>query len=199
VRLVRIANLIGTRVSDPPSYLQQVEQDIADGIREVCWPPGADSFILCDEEQGNGVKPIKLDFVEHLRSKGWLIERRMQLASHMRPGKVDAVLPLLDGRHFAVEWETGNISSSHRALNKMAVGLLDGCLAGGALILPSRQMYRYLTDRVGNYDEIEPYFPMWRALPLPPTAVLDVYVVEHDDVLRDVLPIPKGTDGRARR
>ena len=199
MRLLKIENLIGTRHSEPPRYLQEVEQDISDGISEVYWPPGTGMFTLFDKLEGNGVKPIKLDFVNHLRSKGWLIEQRMRLASRMRPGEVDAVLPLEDGRHFAVEWETGNIASSHRALNKMAVGLLDGCLAGGALILPSREMYRYLTDRVGNYEEIEPYFPMWKALNLPPTAVLDVYVVEHDAVSSDVRPIPKGTDGRARR
>ncbi|NLS89760.1 hypothetical protein EYI23_17625 [Bacillus subtilis] len=26
---------------------------------------------------------------------------------------------------FAVEWETGNIASSHRALNKIATGILN--------------------------------------------------------------------------
>jgi len=86
----------------------------------------------------------------------------MSIASRVKPGPIDAVKEMPDGRYFSVEWETGNISSSHRALNKMAVGLLDGMLVGGILILPSRDMYQYLTDRIGNYAEIEPYFPFGR-------------------------------------
>ena len=122
----------------------------------------------------------------------------MAIASRQRPGAVDAVKVLPDGRSFAVEWETGNISSSHRALNKMAVGLLDGILAGGILVLPSRDMYQYLTDRVGNYAEIKPYFPVWRNLKIK-EGVLAVIEIEHDSLSLDVPPIRKGTDGRALR
>jgi hypothetical protein len=115
---------------------------------------------------------------------------------------VDAIKDLGDGRIFALEWETGNISSSHRALNKMAVGLLDKVIAGGILVLPSRAMYLYLTDRVGNYSEIQPYFPVWECLGNSgqiSDGVLVVIEVEHD-ALSDAVPwIPKGTDGRALR
>jgi len=97
---------------------------------------------------------------------------------------------------FCVEWETGNVSSSHRALNKMALGMLKGLLVGGALILPPRAMYRYLTDRVGNFEEIEPYFPLWRSLHVG-RGLLLVFEIEHDTVSRDVPRTTKGTDGRA--
>jgi hypothetical protein len=197
MRLVKIKQLRRSGPFADSVQAKAIETDIANGIREVCWPPGSGSFTLYDRENGNGVVPIKVDFIRHLKSRDWEVEQSMKLASNLRPGRVDAVLPLADGRYFAVEWETGNISSSHRALNKMALGLLDGCLAGGALILPSRAMYRYLTDRIGNYEEIEPYFPMWEALSAQ--GLLDVYVVEHDAASLDVLPIPKGTDGRALR
>lgn len=195
MRLLNVRHLIRTGEFADSSVLARIETDIANGIREVHWPPGSSSFRLLDQAKGNGVTPIKLDFIEHLESRGWQSEQRMRLAASLGPGKVDAVLPLGNNRYFAVEWETGNISSSHRALNKMALGLLDGCLAGGALVLPSRAMYRYLTDRIGNYEEIEPYFPMWEALPVE--GVLDVYVIEHDALASDVPQIPKGTDGRA--
>ena len=99
-------------------------------------------------------------------------------------------------RLFCVEWETGNISSSHRAINKMAVGILKKILVGGALIVPTREMYNYLTDRVGNFPELEPYFPLWRALHVE-EGLLVVIVIEHDAVSRAVPRIPKGTDGRA--
>ena len=69
-------------------------------------------------------------------------------------------------------------------------------LIGGVLILPTRSMYRYLTDRVGNYAELEPYFPIWRAIPVE-EGLLAVFAIEHDAVSRSVARIPKGTDGRA--
>jgi hypothetical protein len=78
----------------------------------------------------------------------------------------------------------------------MALGLLQGHLAGGALILPTRDLYRYLTDRVGNYRELEPYFPLWAKLPVR-NGYLGVIAVEHDAVSLDVPRITKGTDGRA--
>ena len=99
-------------------------------------------------------------------------------------------------RLFCVEWETGNVSSSHRAINKMALGILKKILIGGALIVPTREMYQYLTDRVGNFPEIEPYFPLWRALRVEEGLLL-VIAIEHDAVSQDVPRIKKGTDGRA--
>lgn len=92
--------------------------------------------------------------------------------------------------------ETGNISSSHRALNKMAVGILKGILVGGVLVLPTRKMYKYLTDRIGNFSEIEPYFPLWESLDVK-EGYLAVIAIEHDGVSKNVPRIPKGTDGRA--
>ncbi len=127
-----------------------------------------------------------------------MLEHPLMIAARQRPGKIDAVKSLPNNRFFAVEWETGNISSSHRALNKMAIGLLDGILAGGILVLPSRNMYQYLTDRVGNFAEIEPYFPVWRNLQIH-DGVLAVIEIEHDAISSDIPPIRKGTDGRALR
>jgi len=120
----------------------------------------------------------------------------MKIASRLRPGPIDSVKFLPGNRYFAVEWETGNISSSHRAINKMAIGLLDGVIEGGVLILPSREMYQYLTDRVGNFAEIEPYFNVWKNLKIS-NGLLAVIEIEHDDLSEDVPPIRKGTDGRA--
>jgi hypothetical protein len=142
--------------------------------------------------------PIKKNFIRSLEKNGWKGEYRMKIASRLRPGPVDSVKILSGNRTFAVEWETGNISSSHRAINKMAVGLMDGVIEGGVLILPSRDMYQYLTDRVGNFAEIEPYFNVWKNLKIS-NGFLAVIEIEHDDLSKDVSPIKKGTDGRALR
>lgn len=96
-----------------------------------------------------------------------------------------------------LEWETGNISSSHRSLNKMCMGLLLGAIKAGILVVPSRELYPYLTDRIGNISELEPYFPLWRATPCE-EGVLEIFVIEHDATSDTVPRIPKGTDGRAQ-
>lgn len=169
-------------------------------VRRVSWPPGSGKFTIYPESgkkrgQGNGVKPIKQGLMVALAKGGWKLEQPLDLATLKKPGKLDAVLQSAYGP-VAVEWETGNISSSHRALNKMALGLLKSKLAAGVLIVPSRKLYKYLTDRVGNIDEIEPYFDLWRSIPCA-EGVLEVVVVEHDAESLSVPRISKGTDGRA--
>jgi len=172
--------------------------EVKKAIYAVVWPEKNDLFSLYPEKMANGVVPIKHGFLLLLSEFGWKLEQRMSIVSRLRPGPIDALKKLSSEKFFAVEWETGNISSSHRALNKMAVGLLDGILAGGILILPSREMYKYLTDRIGNYAEIEPYFPVWRNLSIN-EGVLIVIEIEHDELSFDSPPIKKGTDGRALR
>ena len=85
----------------------------------------------------------------------------MRLSAEQKPGPVDAVKVLIGGGTFVAEWETGNVSSSHRALNKLALGLMEGVVRAGVLVVPSREMGRWITDRTGNFPEIEPYFPIY--------------------------------------
>lgn len=178
----------------------RIQSDIVQAIKTVQWPPGSGKFVLHDQPgkkrgQGSGVKPIKDAFCEALKRAGWSLETKLPIAARKKPGPVDATLQVGE-KFFAVEWETGNISSSHRALDKMALGIITNVLIGGVLVLPTRKMYYYLTDRVGNYEEIEPYFPLWRSLQCA-EGLLAIAVVEHDAVSKDVPRIPKGTNGRA--
>jgi hypothetical protein len=152
--------------------------------------------MLHPQKKGNGVKPIKAGCMTALYNLGWLHEQRMNIVASARPGPVDAVRILSDNQKFVVEWETGNVSSSHRALNKIAVGLLKRVIIGGVLIIPSRSMYVWLTDRIGNFHEIEPYFTLWRNIKID-KGVLIVIEIEHDGTSFDVPRILKGTDGRA--
>jgi Restriction endonuclease BamHI len=95
----------------------------------------------------------------------------------------------------AFEWETGNISSSHRSMNKMCLGLLTQKIIAGFLVIPSKKLYPYLTDRIGNFPELEPYLPSISCV----EGVLEIIVIEQDAESFDVPKIPKGTDGRAFR
>jgi len=130
-----------------------------------------------------------------LKRQGWKLEEPLGIAILRKPGKLDAVLYTKFGP-VALEWETGNISSSHRALNKMALGLMKGVLAAGILVVPSRELYKYLTDRVGNMGEVEPYLELWRRIPCQ-RGVLEIVAIEHDAISTKVPRIPKGTSGRA--
>ncbi len=164
------------------------------------WPPGSGKFTIYPQSgkkrgEGNGVGPIKLRLMAQLAKAAWKLEERLAIATVRQPGKLDAVLITKAGP-FAVEWETGNISSSHRALNKMCLGLLKRKLIDGTLIVPTRKLYQYLTDRIGNWDELIPYLDLWRSIPIA-EGVLEIVVVEYDKTSTAVPRIPKATDGRA--
>ena len=200
MKVVHVERLIDTGRFSASRAWQTIEGQILRAIQSVVWPPGSGSFTLYDEPgkgrgKGNGVKPIKEACMQQLKQMGWSLETPVPIAVLKKPGPLDATYAV-GQRLFCLEWETGNISSSHRALNKMALGMLQTTLIGGVLILPTRSMYRYLTDRVGNYAELEPYFPIWRAIPVE-EGLLAVFAIEHDAVSRSVARIPKGTDGRA--
>ena len=178
-----------------------IKSEIEEGIASVVWPEGSSIFTIKPESgkkrgEGNGVKPIKDNLVNHLVNEGWEIEKPLDLATLRKPGKIDAVRSTKFG-DVALEWETGNISSSHRALNKMAIGMLKGKLAAGILIVPSRELYPYLTDRIGNWAELTPYLDLWKSIPIE-EGVLEIIVIEHDATSDEVPRIPKGTDGRAK-
>jgi len=112
-----------------------IKDHITTSIQAIEWPPGSGSFTLYDEPgkkrgEGSGVKPIKEAFVLNLQKLGWDLETKVDIAARAKPGPFDATYKVRE-KLFAVEWETGNISSSHRAMNKMALGLLKGILIGG--------------------------------------------------------------------
>lgn len=174
--------------------LESTIHEIEVAISKVNWPVDNDQFAINPTPKGNGVKSIKNACMAHLQHKGWSLETRLKISSEMKPGPLDATKKVSGGRAFALEWETGNISSSHRAINKMAIGMLERVLVGGVLILPSRAMYNYLTDRVGNFQELRPYFNAWRNLNIQ-DGYLAVFEIEHDSTDIKSPLIPKGTDG----
>lgn len=198
MKILRVEYLLQNGAFASSAEHEGLLEEIRDAIKAVAWPPGNASFVINPIKQANGVKPIKNGCMDRLYAHGWRHEKRMKIASDAKPGPVDAVKTLSGGREFVLEWETGNISSSHRALNKVAIGLLEKTIVGGALIVPSREMYRWLTDRVGNYREIEPYFPVWKNLRID-EGVLLVIEVEYDATSDQVPVIAKGTDGRAKK
>ncbi|PIG92299.1 restriction endonuclease [Gloeocapsopsis sp. IPPAS B-1203] len=194
MKIVQEISLISVGSFEESSDWSIIRAEVREAISLIVHPPGASNFTINPAKHGNGVKPIKEACMIALKDRfGWRLETSINYATRS-PGKVDAT-KVLDSYLFALEWETGNISSSHRAINKMVLGLLRGVFLGAVLILPSRKLYPYLTDRIGNYEEL-PYFDVWRAVRLQ-EGFLAVFVIEHDQVDSNVPMIAKGTDGRA--
>lgn len=195
MKIVKIVTLIDNNVFSTTETYKRIIQDITQAIKAIKHPENSKGFFLFDKKKGNGVKPIKVAFINKLNQLGWEDEKIVSNKS-IKNRRIDSSLLLNDGRFFGVEWETGNISSSHRAINRLKLGMLQGVLAGGILVLPSRKMYEYLTDRIGNFQELEPYFPVI-ADTSKTKGYLGIIEIEHDGVGKDIPPIKKGTDGRA--
>lgn len=164
-------------------------------MRSCEWPPGSGSFTIYPESgrkrgEGNGVKPIRDRFVADLKSRGWEIEGPAKNALGEGLGDFDAVIAGPQGA-VVVQWETGNISSSHRSMNKLTMLLTDGVIAAGTLVVPSRALYVYPTDRIGNIKELEPYFRLWQSVPCRKG------VLEIDEIAVLVAPPCRGSWWRA--
>jgi len=201
VKIVREEPLISCGAFSETREWKMVRSKLHKAIRSVEWPPGSGSFTIYPQSgrkrgEGNGVTPIKQGLMIDLKKQGWRIEGQAKLGEKGTLGDFDAVFETSFGP-VVVEWETGNISSSHRSLNKMSLCIMRGKIAAGILIVPSRELYKYLTDRVGNMRELEPYLDLWKAVPCRHGGVLEIVAIEQDAISMNVPRIRKGTDGRA--
>jgi hypothetical protein len=201
VKIVHVETILSCGSYAASKHWAETRDEIHKAVRRCAWPPGKKKFTIYPQSgkkrgEGNGVVPIKNEFIKHLRKLGWTIEGPAKNHLGQNLGDFDAVLPGPEGP-IVVEWETGNISSSHRSMNKLTMLVSNGIIAAGTLVIPSRKLYVYLTDRIGNYRELEPYVKLWKSVPCERGA-LDIVVIEHDAESCDVPKIPKGKDGRAK-
>ncbi len=200
MRIAHVETLISSGSFPGSPLWSKITDRLHEEILSLEWPIGAKEFLIypeCGKKRGmgNGVKPIKNELMIKLSHWGWHLEKNMDIATVTRPGKIDAVLSI-DTSILALEWETGNVSSSHRALNKMCLGMLNNYLTAGILIVPTKAFAYFLTDRVGNYEELKPYFPLWSSVSCF-NGLLQIIAIEHDGTSENSPRIPKGTDGRA--
>lgn len=180
---------------------ERVLDEVREGVRRVSWPPGNDRFVIAPADRSiahpNGVLPIRKAFSMHMLNLGWGTEQRYKSELLSMHGALDA---LKETRHglVGVEWETGNVSSSHRALGKLTLGLVDNEIVGGVLVVLDSKWKAFFTDRIGNWGEIDGYQRVWaRALRGEGPCFLSVVVIEPDGTEAGVQLIPKGKDGNA--
>lgn len=203
MKIAEIHDILNPLLFKTSPSLIEAWAEVENAIRKTDWPHGSGKFTIYPESgkkrgKGNGVKPIKAPCIKCLRDAGWQIEKLPKILKSkvIRPGDIDALKSTPEG-FVALEWETGNISSSHRALNKLFYVMQETGTLGGILVVPSDKLKMYLTDRIGNIGELKPYFSLWSGLQGINGAVR-IVAVEHDAVSTDVPKIPKGTDGRAK-
>lgn len=170
----------------------------------------------------NGVVPLRKQFLAYmLDHEHWQAESNVPLArdrdqaplllyptmeKYREPitsdfGGFDFMATAELGTRVAIEWETGNISSSHRSMNKLAIALGSGIIEVGVLIVPSRELYEHLTDRIGNIGELSGYLAAWAKTGSGvKRGLLAITVVEHDHLTDDpdVPYLPRGKDGNAK-
>ena len=176
----------------------------------------------------NGVTPIKEQFLDEMLKRHWKLELPLNISVFMENyktpkeadelfleypskkaiteplhnlvGDFDCSFTVADKWRAVIEWETGNISSSHRSMNKLCLALMAAQIEVGVLIVPSRALYPHLTDRIGNWMELSPYLHFWKkAGQFVKKGLLAVTVVEHDALTDDpsVPYIGQGKDGRS--
>lgn len=198
-------------------------------IERIDNPRGSGQLVLRRKTQDskskqwnrNGVGYLRSRFLEHMVSdEGWQAETEVDL-QHLQQqpelrlypslepytepvtsafGAFDFVTTTESGIRVAIEWETGNISSSHRSLNKLSIVLATNKIQAGVLILPSRDLYEHLTDRIGNIGELSPYLGMWHSMGAAvKRGLLAITVVEHDELTDDpsFSYLKTGKDGRS--
>jgi len=73
--------------------------------------------------------------------------------------------------------------------------MLENKLNGGLLIVPDKDTAYYLTDRIGNYEELEKYIQLWRTFPIK--GYLAILCWKCDGLDSKVPSIGKGKDGNA--
>lgn len=198
MKIVEVVDLIANGSFPSSREWKKACADVVDAIGVTDWPHGSGKFTIFPGDHANGVVPIKEPCINRLVQLKWQAEKLpVVYKGILGTGDLDALIQTPAG-WIGFEWETGNISSSHRALNKLLLTLMKGYLAGGFLVVPSNSLYAYLTDRIGNVGELRPYLPLWSSVSVR-NGALRILVVEHDATSKTVARIRKGTDGRAKK
>lgn len=161
---------------------------------------GKDKFILNNSAKHcNGVALIKEGIYRILEEQYmWFREKPLNYFQNeaQKGGPIDVYKEFGDQIvkfKVGLEFETGNVASVHRSMNKLCLGLLMHELDMAVLILPIKNMSFYLTDRVANYEELQPY------LPLLESYSFIVLGFDADQYSSNVPILPKGNDGMSKR
>lgn len=162
--------------------------------------PGYEIFILNNTAKHcNGVVPLKEHCYQILEEDyNWYREKPLAYFQNdtQKGGPIDVYKEFYHNCNYlyaGLEFETGNISSAHRSMNKLHIGIIKNEITIAFLMMPIKKMAFYLTDRVSNYEELEPYFLLLKKVPF----IILGFDAEKYDTNAPLLP--KGKDGMSQR
>lgn len=176
----------------------QADIEIEDSILQNCTDTSGEFTINSSEKNCNGVVPVKEGIYHRLETYyEWFREKPLAyFEDAQKGGPIDVYKEFGDRFHpfnVGLKFETGNISSAHRSMNKLCMGIKHGDLQMAFLIMPIKRLAYYLTDRVSNYEELAPYFGLLDDFPI----VVFGFDADHYDPRAPLLP--KGRDGMSKR
>ena len=198
-------NIPASYVSKQAYYLIQTNDlahqafiEIEDSILQNCTDDSGEFTINSSKKNCNGVVPVKEGIYRRLEAHyEWFREKPLAYFENaQKGGPIDVYKEFGDHTHpfnVGLEFETGNISSAHRSMNKLCVGIKHGDLQMAFLIMPIKRLAYYLTDRVSNYEELAPYFGLLDDFPI----VVFGFDADHYDPTAPLLA--KGRDGMSKR
>lgn len=180
----------------------QAYREVITAMCSVTNPKGAHTFTINNSEKNiNGVVPIKEPCYEMLENTFlWFREKPLSVLKEekQKGGPIDIYKEFTNQtgkiiKRVGLEFETGNISSAHRSLNKLLLGLNRMELDLAIIMMPVFELSYFLTDRVSNYEELEPYFENVNHHPF-------IFIGFNADAYSSNTPIiPKGKDGMSKR
>lgn len=177
-------------------YAKQAFQEISNAISSMV-SNDSNTFIINNSSKNcNGVVPIKERCYICLESGyNWYREKPLKSFSS-KGGPIDVYKEFGDSTlpfNVGLEFETGNISSAHRSMNKLSLALENNELQLASIILPIHKLSYYLTDRVSNYEELEPYFDLLK------NKSFIILGFDAEDYNPNVPLLTKGKDGMSKR
>ncbi len=201
IEKVHITKIAQKLIHDVPA-LKRAYAEITKSIKAVTWPTGSRKFTINNSEKNiNGVVPLKESCYIMLEGKyGWFREKPLKVLKEEKEkgGPIDVYKECIHDisnklKCVGLEFETGNISSAHRSLNKLLLGLNRKELDLSIIMMPVKTLAYYLTDRVTNYEELEPYFENVKRSAF-------IFIGFDADAYDPTAPIiPKGPDGMSKR
>jgi len=185
------------------SLIEQAYKEVKTSICSPIWPMESKIFTINNTKKNcNGVVPIKeLCYTTLEETYNWYREKPLNVlkVEKKKGGPIDvykefsAELQVNNKIRVGMEFETGNISSAHRSMNKLLLGLKREEIDLAIILMPIKKLAYYLTDRVTNFEELEPYFELTEGHPF----MFIGFDAEAYDV--NVPVIPKGSDGMSDR
>lgn len=180
------------------NYAKKAFFEIEDSILQNHTSSSEHFIINSSHKNCNGVVPVKEGIYLRLENEyAWFREKPLPyFMDAQKGGPIDVYKEFGDNEkpfNVGLEFETGNISSAHRSMNKLCMGIKHGNLQMAFLIMPIKKLAYYLTDRVSNYEELAPYFGLLDNYPFI------VFGFDADQYDPEAPLLAKGRDGMSKR